>query len=257
MACRSETRRQKARHMVDLFLSFTLGLGAGLLVLGWFYRRLRQQLAHSVPAAQLHAQSEQQQHTVAQLEAALQAMRSTLEQARQEMQATLDRLAQQHAQTVASGEHEARHLQGTALGHSQQLGQAIQELLGVGKTFERWHADMNILLTHNHGMHQKNDDFALIVRQMIIVTLNASIEAARAGEMGRGFAVVADEMRSLASRAESLSKDYRRNLYENDLIATATFQDMQAGGKMVIGAVTGLDLLNRKAIAHLDQAGAP
>jgi len=39
------------------------------------------------------------------------------------------------------------------------------------------------------------------------------------------------------------------------LITTATFQDMQAGGKMIIGAVTGLDLINRKTRAALEHQG--
>jgi methyl-accepting chemotaxis protein len=119
------------------------------------------------------------------------------------------------------------------------------------KTFERWHDDMNALIRHNREMHALNDDFATIVRQMVIVTLNASIEAARAGEQGRGFAVVASEMRNLATRAEKLSKDYRNRLYENDLITTTTFQGLQAGGKMIMGSVIGLDLMNRKAKASL------
>jgi len=84
------------------------------------------------------------------------------------------------------------------------------------------------------------------VNQVIIVALNASIEAARAGAHGRGFAVVASEVRDLAQRAEKLSKSYRANLYQNDLITTTTFQDLQAGGKMIIGAVIGLDLINKK-----------
>jgi methyl-accepting chemotaxis protein len=126
------------------------------------------------------------------------------------------------------------------------LGDEIRTLHGLAKTFERWHADMNILIAHNREMHTKNDEFSTLVRQVVIVTLNASIEAARAGEMGRGFAVVADEMRTLATRAASLSKDYRDNLYANDLITTTTFQDLQAGGKMIMGSVIGLDLLNKK-----------
>jgi len=132
------------------------------------------------------------------------------------------------------------------LDNCDALGQAIEKLLGLAKTFERWHADMSALITHNREMHSKNDEFSSIVRQVVIVTLNASIEAARAGEQGRGFAVVANEMRELAARAEALSKDYRSNLYENDLITTTTFQDLQAGGKMIIGSVIGLDLINKK-----------
>jgi hypothetical protein len=63
--------------------------------------------------------------------------------------------------------------------------------------------------------------------------------------------VVASEMRNLATRAEKLSKDYRNRLYENDLITTTTFQGLQAGGKMIMGSVIGLDLMNRKAKASL------
>ena len=37
------------------------------------------------------------------------------------------------------------------------------------------------------------------------------------------------------------------NLYKNDLITTTTFQDLQAGGKMIVGAVTGLELINNKS----------
>ena len=53
-------------------------------------------------------------------------------------------------------------------------------------------------------------------------------------------------MRVLAGRAEKLSKDYRNNLYKNDLITTTTFQDLQAGGKMIVGAVMELQTLNNK-----------
>ncbi|KAF1043369.1 MAG: Methyl-accepting chemotaxis protein McpA [Herbaspirillum frisingense] len=130
----------------------------------------------------------------------------------------------------------------------------IAKLLGLIRTFERWHDDMNVLISHNREMHRKNDEFALIVNQVIIVALNASIEAARAGAHGRGFAVVAAEVRDLAQRAEKLSKSYRANLYQNDLITTTTFQDLQAGGKMIMGAVIGLDLINKKTRDALAEA---
>jgi methyl-accepting chemotaxis protein len=112
---------------------------------------------------------------------------------------------------------------------------------------------MNMLIRHNAEMHAMNDDFATIVRQMVIVTLNASIEAARAGELGRGFAVVASEMRNLATRAEKLSNDYRARLYENDLITTTTFQGLQAGGKMIMGSVSGLHLITQRTKNALDE----
>ena len=139
-----------------------------------------------------------------------------------------------------------RQFSGTALGDSKALSHEIVTLLDLVKTFERWHADMNELVIHNRAMHEKNDEFSSIVKYMIIVTLNASIEAARAGASGRGFAVVADEMRNLAARAESLSEGYRSSLRQNDLITTTTFQDLQAGGKMIVGSLTGLNLINNK-----------
>ena len=140
-----------------------------------------------------------------------------------------------------------------ALRHCDSLADEIHQLLGVVKTFERWHAEMSTLLAHNREMHAKSEEFSAIVQQVVIVALNATIEAARAGEHGRGFAVVANEIRSLAGRAEKLSKDYRANLYKNDLITTTTFQDLQAGGKMIVGAVTGLDLINGKSRAVLTE----
>ncbi|KAF1049763.1 methyl-accepting chemotaxis protein [Xylophilus sp.] len=141
---------------------------------------------------------------------------------------------------------QADRLRGVALGHARELAAGITDLYGAEKTFERWHDDMKVLLDHNRGMHHKNDEFSHIVRQMVIVALNASIEAARAGATGRGFSIVANEMRSLSARAEALSADYRRTLYENDLITTTTFQDMQAGGRMILGAVRSLELVSRK-----------
>lgn len=155
-------------------------------------------------------------------------------------------LRQEHEKLLArlgatQAENRARVMENCDASHD-----SIAKLLGLMRTFERWHDDMNVLIAHNREMHRKNDEFALIVNQVIIVALNASIEAARAGAYGRGFAVVASEVRDLAQRAEKLSKSYRANLYQNDLITTTTFQDLQAGGKMIVGAVIGLDLINKK-----------
>jgi methyl-accepting chemotaxis protein len=241
--------------MTEMLIAFLAGAALSSGVWAWLHQKHRQQLAESTPASNARAQSAELQDTISALETELDSMRQQLSEVKDRLQSEYSALQQDHSQALQQVMGQAQSMQSSAGDSSGRLANAISELLGVSKTFERWHADMNILLTHNQGMHSKNDDFARIVQQMIIVTLNASIEAARAGEMGRGFAVVAEEMRSLASRAEALSKEYRRSLYENDLITTATFQDMQAGGKMIIGAVTGLDLINRKTLAALEHQG--
>jgi methyl-accepting chemotaxis protein len=237
--------------MMDILLAFGLGCGAASALWAIAHWRLRRTLAQTVPRSAVAQAESVSQHLAQQHNDELAALQSALHQSQADLQTRLAQCAQQHGDALHYAHQESAQAREQLQGYSQALAAAIDELLGINKTFERWHADMSILLKHNLGMHQKNDDFSLIVRQMVIVTLNASIEAARAGEMGRGFSVVADEMRSLASRAESLSADYRRNLYENDLIATATFQDMQAGGKMIMGALTGLDLTNQKSLAAL------
>jgi methyl-accepting chemotaxis protein len=239
------------RTLMDFVLPFALGCLLASIAWAAVYVRLRHKMALTLPRDEAAQALDAGKQLALQLQGELTELHSALHQHQADLQASLDQRTQEQDDALNQAHHQSAQRREQVRNHNQALAAAIDELRGVSKTFDRWHSDMNILLTHNHGMHQKNDDFALIVRQMVIVTLNASIEAARAGEMGRGFAVVADEMRSLAGRAESLSTDYRRNLYENDLIATSTFQDMQAGGKMIMGALTGLDQINQKSLTAL------
>lgn len=127
------------------------------------------------------------------------------------------------------------------LSRMNELSDEAARLKNVAVTFEHWHEEMNSLMEQNRYMHTKNQEFASIVKHVVIVALNASIEAARAGESGRGFAVVADEVRALAGRSETLSSDYGKSLHQNDLITTVTFQDIQAGGKMMMAAISAMD----------------
>ncbi|WP_159912983.1 methyl-accepting chemotaxis protein [Pantoea sp. 18069] len=180
------------------------------------------------------------------LRAEIDGLRAAGQAAAMQWRARESALQADHAQALQSVMQQAHQAFDASQGNTHELAGAIRDLYGIEMTFERWHADMTVLLAHNRGMHAKNEEFSLIVRQMVMVALNASIESARAGATGRGFGIVANEMRSLSARAEALSMDYRRTLYENDLITTTTFQDMQAGGRMILGAVRGLELTNRR-----------
>nr|WP_293227499.1 methyl-accepting chemotaxis protein [Paludibacterium sp.] len=111
---------------------------------------------------------------------------------------------------------------------------------------------MQTILVNNRRLKEQNESFAGIVKSVVMLALNAAIEAARAGEHGRGFAVVADGVRSLAQGAGELSGEYKKNLERNDLITTATFQDLQASGNMIRTAVFGLRAASERAYALLE-----
>lgn len=223
-----------------------LGLVAGAGATFWWGRKRTAEAVELARTTAVQAVEQASAATVAELQRQLeeQARAAAAERAALEAQHhEQHRTHQMLLKTVSSG---AATLKNHALEGADRLGGTIDKLLGLIETFERWNDELNQLLQHNREMHSKNDEFAQIVNQVIIVALNASIEAARAGDQGRGFAVVAAEVRDLATRADKLSKDYRSNLYKNDLITGATFQDLQAGGKMIMGALNELRLLNGK-----------
>lgn len=228
-----------------------IGVLCGLLLPLIYIRRLKRTLSDSVTKESAVAEQDALRLELESLQTKFDELQTHLENeqyANRQAQEKLEQNLNQAHQLSLGQQQEAMQ---RSLASCEKLEAEIQSLLSLVKTFERWHADMNILVTHNRAMHGKNDEFAMIVKKLVIVALNASIEAARSGAQGRGFAVVADEMRSLAIRAETLSSDYRRNLYENDLITTATFQDLQAGGKMITGAVMGLHVTNKQAKSAL------
>ena len=212
----------------------------------WHAHKLKQAMACMIPIEQAELIEQNLQQEIETLQQQIEQDQQSIEDEKNASQSDMLRLQEDHEQLLGQLKQQYSEIKSGAMGNCTSLASEISTLLGLIKTFERWHADMNVLITHNREMHTKNDEFSSLVRQVVIVTLNASIEAARAGELGRGFAVVADEMRTLATRAENLSKDFRSNLYKNDLITTTTFQDLQAGGKMIIGSVIGLDLINKK-----------
>ncbi|MBW7901038.1 MAG: chemotaxis protein [Rhodocyclaceae bacterium] len=160
-----------------------------------------------------------------------------------QLAALADENARQTAENaaLAAACRAAESGRGELLAQVERLATDVASLRQVSVTFEHWHEEMASLLVQNQEMHRQNDEFAAIVKHVVIVALNAAIEAARAGEAGRGFAVVADEVRKLAERSETLSIEYGRSLHRNDLTTTATFQEIQADGKMIVAAVSGVE----------------
>ncbi len=226
------------------------------IILGFFYNIKKTQQYEAAIAAIEQENQEQKDHFIDkdsyyQLEQQLQQQieqlqqeKNHLEQQCAETQAQLQ--AQQHVEEQSKEryillEKEIEKEHQYLIDQFSYLNIEVEQLLNLEVTFKRWHEEMTILMQHNAHMRKQNQDFAKIVSQVVVLSLNAAIEAARAGEHGRGFAIVANEVRALADRSENLSKDYKDSLSKNDMITTTTFQDIQATGRMIMTVISGLN----------------
>jgi methyl-accepting chemotaxis protein len=241
--------------VIQQYLLTALAGGALTALMGWAVHQL-----HSARlTARLRAETQARIDTLEAAQAAHHAAIREREQAEEALHALTEQLRGELMQQSASADELRASLDAVQHNKEQWTSQARQiageaaRLKGLGATFERWHEQMISLMTQNHDMHAKNQELSSIVRHVVIVSLNASIEAARAGSAGRGFAVVASEVRSLAARSEELSKSYRDSLHRNDLTTTSTFQDIQAGGKMIAASLASVESLAHRFHAQLDE----
>ena len=242
--------------MIERYGIPIVALALGLLValaVAWLERRrgLRA-LAQQRAEAEAH-------HDAALAQADAQHQERTGQEQR-EFESLVAGLRDDLARQSARGD-EARVARAAVLEYKEEWGRQAASIAAeavrlkeLAVTFERWHEQMISLMEQNQEMHTKNHELSSIVSHVLIVSLNASIEAARAGAAGRGFSVVASEVRTLASRSQDLSKSYRDSLHRNDLITTATFQDIQAGGKMIVASLGGVATLANQLQSRLEQA---
>jgi hypothetical protein len=134
---------------------------------------------------------------------------------------------------------------------TDELAQEVVRLRALAVALERWHQDMISMMAQHRDMNAEGEDMHSIARQLIMVSLNAAIEGARAGNEARGFVAVAAEVKTLALRVQVLAGELGRNLHTSSLITTATFQDIQAAGKMMMAAISALEGQVRQLRAEL------
>ncbi|TAL94288.1 MAG: chemotaxis protein [Paraburkholderia sp.] len=242
--------------MIEQYCLAALAGGAVSGVLAFAAHRLY------VVRARRRQRSEAQAHIEAQAlgSATQRALIEQAEQEKQQLETQMDALREALASEADAAEN-IRALMNAATEDRHQWAALAEQIVGeasrlksLGATFERWHEQMISLMAQNQDMHAKNQELSSIVRHVVIVSLNASIEAARAGTAGRGFAVVASEVRSLAARSEELSKSYRDSLHRSDLTTTGTFQDIQAGGKMITASLGSVAMLASQFRSRFEQA---
>ncbi len=203
-------------------------------------KTLEDDISQMVPASVLEDTRQELNEQIQTLQNSLSQQQARFDNEYHQLQAELNDQKQSLQQDLNQQQSHWQSVRHNLEDKTQQVSSAVQELMDVTDTIERWHEGMNDIMDHNKKMQKQIDDFKGIVGQISILSLNAAIEAARAGEHGRGFAVVADEVRKLSMSAQGLNEDYLSNLNKNALIATMAFQDVQAGGKMIMTAIHGV-----------------
>ena len=165
-------------------IEFFVGLAIGAALVGafawWRARVTHAGVTHAAEVVRFEAPDHA--GAVRAAEDELRAQQAEFARQRKDASAQAVQMQRQHDQLLRDMGERVAEVKTKALRNCDSLAGEINQLLGVVKTFERWHAEMNTLLAHNREMHSKSEEFSKIVEQVVIVALNASIEAARAGD---------------------------------------------------------------------------
>lgn len=134
---------------------------------------------------------------------------------------------------------------------TRQTIKKMEELLELVSTFERWHDGLNMVKNSLNTINALNDQFQEVGQRAKVLSLNARIEASKSGAAGKGFNIVANEFTGLAQRTSELCHQNREELEKNELLITASFQDTQAGSRMVINTVNYLKTLTDELVGSM------
>ena len=169
------------------------------------------------------------EQSIASIESEARKSTEQYEKIQRELHATVAQMVNEQTSFKANIVQKVNHLQNNA-------SQLQNDLL----SFDRWTIQLESLMANNVAMQKQSSSFQRIVKDIVILALNASIEAARAGEAGRGFAIVASEVRNLANESEGLNNSNKDKLCKNEILTITAFQDIQATSRMIFTGAANL-----------------
>jgi methyl-accepting chemotaxis protein len=205
---------------------------------------------------------------VAQLQAAMKAMRDRLAQIIGEVRAGADALAGASAQVsstaqtlsqgtgeqAASVEETTSSLEEMSASITQNADSSRQtEAMAKegAKNAEESGKSVGETVVAMKSIAERISIIEEIAYQTNLLALNAAIEAARAGDHGKGFAVVATEVRKLAERAQKAAK-------EIGALAGTSVQVAERSGQLIVELVPAIrktaDLVQEVAAASAEQS---
>jgi len=116
------------------------------------------------------------------------------------------------AEAVRESQLRAAEIRVSANTTAQEIGRAVDTLLGAREVFDRSATEIQGLRQSLGVVDQFATTISEIASQTNLLALNAAIEAARAGDAGRGFAVVAEEVRKLAEESGRAAQEVSQNV---------------------------------------------